>query len=244
MSDRFVVGDTVTLSNTFAVSGTATDPTTVSLTVTDPTGSSTTYTYAGAAITRTATGVYTKNITASAVGAWGVVWTGTGTAADVALSGFEVYTATPPLPGGWNYSGDPTNSNRDAVRFLIGDTNAADPLVTDGEILYLLGEFGAATSAAAAACRAIAAKFSRQADKTVGDLSISASQRAKAFGARADELDSAVSASLAPIPVVGGVSIADKATVESSTDRVRPSFTKDGFTAPGTDDSAGVNPRY
>ena len=30
MAERFVVGDTVTLSNTFKVSGTATDPTTVS----------------------------------------------------------------------------------------------------------------------------------------------------------------------------------------------------------------------
>ena len=48
MADRLVVGDTVTLTNTFKVSGTATDPTTISLVVTDPAGTATTYTYAAA----------------------------------------------------------------------------------------------------------------------------------------------------------------------------------------------------
>lgn len=91
MADRFVLGDTVTLTNTFAVSGTATDPTTVSLVVTDPAGTATTYTYAGATITKTATGVYTKNVTASTAGMWSYAWTGTGTAADVSSGSFTVW---------------------------------------------------------------------------------------------------------------------------------------------------------
>lgn len=95
MADRFVVGDTVTLTNTFAVSGTATDPTTVSLVVTDPTGSATTYTYAGGTITKSATGVYTKNITASTAGRWAYTWTGTGTAADVATGVLDVVALDP-----------------------------------------------------------------------------------------------------------------------------------------------------
>ena len=41
----------------------------------------------------------------------------------------------------WNYSGDPSLSSRDAVRFLIGDTDPNDPLVTDEEIAYALGRF-------------------------------------------------------------------------------------------------------
>ena len=96
MADRFVVGDTVTLTNTFTVSGTATDPTTVSLTVTDPSGNTDTYTYAGATITKTATGIYTKNVTADEAGIWSYTWTGTGAAADVADGAFEVH-ATQPL---------------------------------------------------------------------------------------------------------------------------------------------------
>ena len=91
MADRFVVGDTVTLTNTFAVAGTATDPTAVTLVVTDPAGNTDTYTYAGATITKSATGVYTKNITADSAGRWTYTWTGTGTAADVESGTFDVH---------------------------------------------------------------------------------------------------------------------------------------------------------
>lgn len=98
MADRFVVGDTVTLTNTFKVSGTATDPSTVSLVVTDPAGTATTYTYAGATITKSSTGVYTKNITASTAGLWAYTWTGTGTAADVESGSFEVRPVQPQSP--------------------------------------------------------------------------------------------------------------------------------------------------
>ena len=95
MAERFVVGDTVTLSNTFKVSGTATDPTAISLAVTDPAGTATTYTYAGGTITKTSTGLYTKNITASTAGLWSYTWTGTGTAADVENGSFTVEVLAP-----------------------------------------------------------------------------------------------------------------------------------------------------
>lgn len=91
--DRFVAGDVITLTNTFKVSGSATDPTTVTLTVYAPDGSSTAYTYAAAQITKSATGVYTKNITADAAGIWRYKWEGTGTAADVQDGSFTVSAA-------------------------------------------------------------------------------------------------------------------------------------------------------
>lgn len=72
-----------TLTNTFKVSGSPTDPSTVSLAVTPPSGTTTTYTYAGAQITKSGTGVYTKDVACSEAGDWVAVWTGTGTAADV-----------------------------------------------------------------------------------------------------------------------------------------------------------------
>ncbi|MBP7594300.1 MAG: hypothetical protein KA755_01475 [Candidatus Microthrix sp.] len=95
MADRFYVGDTVTLSNTFKVAGTATDPTTISLTVTDPSGTATTYTHAGSTITKTATGVYTKDLAAPSAGLWSYKWTGTGTAADVENGSFHVEPLSP-----------------------------------------------------------------------------------------------------------------------------------------------------
>lgn len=90
MADRFVVGDTVTLTNTFAVAGTNTDPSTVTLAVTDPTGTTTSYTHAGGTVTKSTTGVYVKDLTASAAGVWIYTWTGTGTAADVENGSFTV----------------------------------------------------------------------------------------------------------------------------------------------------------
>lgn len=72
-----------TLTNTFQVAGVDTDPTTITLVVTDPLGVATTYTHAGATITKTATGIYTKDIPCTEAGLWTYVWIGTGAASDV-----------------------------------------------------------------------------------------------------------------------------------------------------------------
>lgn len=82
-----------TISNSFYAGSPSalTDPTTVALAVTDPTGATTTYTYALAQITRTSAGLYTKDIACSTAGTWTAVWTGTGTASDVATATWEVF---------------------------------------------------------------------------------------------------------------------------------------------------------
>ena len=83
---------------------------------------------------------------------------------------------------GWNYSGDPAASIGDEVRFLIGDTDSTDPLLSDEEIEYLLAGSGSPRQAAYDGCVDIAGKFARMASsKSVGDLSISYSDRARAF---------------------------------------------------------------
>ena len=79
-----------TLSNTFSVSDVATDPTTVTLVVTDPTGTATTYQYALAEITKSGTGVYTKDVACTAAGTWQYVWIGTGAASDVVAGTWTV----------------------------------------------------------------------------------------------------------------------------------------------------------
>jgi hypothetical protein len=83
-------GEIATLTNTFSVSGTATDPTTVSLTITTPSGTATTYTYGAAEITKSAMGVYTKDIVCSEAGQWVYAWVGTGTASDVVAGTWTV----------------------------------------------------------------------------------------------------------------------------------------------------------
>jgi hypothetical protein len=82
-----------TLTNTFSAGSPSvpTDPTTVSLTIVSPAGVSTTYTYGAAQITRTGTGVYTKDIACTEDGIWQYVWVGTGTASDVVVGTWSVF---------------------------------------------------------------------------------------------------------------------------------------------------------
>jgi hypothetical protein len=81
MSQVVYVSDSelATLTDTFAVTGTPTDPTTVSLAVTDPNAVLTTYTYAAGEITKTAVGAYRKTIPSGIAGTWSYTWTATGT---------------------------------------------------------------------------------------------------------------------------------------------------------------------
>lgn len=93
----------------------------------------------------------------------------------------------------WSYSGNPSNSNRDACRFVIGDTDVNNQLVTDAEIDWLLAEWeNNIYTAGAEACVAISGKFTAKADysRSVGDMSISTQyqRQAESYLNRADHL--------------------------------------------------------
>lgn len=82
----------------------------------------------------------------------------------------------------WIYTGDPQGDPVDEVHLLAGDTDGTDPLLQNEEIEYLLSLYPKpagkpAYLAAAAACDAIAAKFARRAQRSVGSLSIAAQQQ-------------------------------------------------------------------
>ena len=82
----------------------------------------------------------------------------------------------------WTYTGDPNVSNRDKIRFLIGDTDTNDQLVNDEEIAWALSEAGSIYQAAHDLCTVIGSKFARMAtSKSVGDLSLSYADRAEAY---------------------------------------------------------------
>ena len=72
---------------------------------------------------------------------------------------------------------DPSSGDRDKVRFLIGDTNANDPILQDGEITFLLSTWGNIYAAAAYAAEAIAGRYAHKTNysRSIGDLSISES---------------------------------------------------------------------
>jgi hypothetical protein len=63
------------------VGGTNTDPTTVTLKVQDPSGVEDTYTYALGQVTKSAAGVYYRDVAVDEKGVWHYRWIGTGTVA-------------------------------------------------------------------------------------------------------------------------------------------------------------------
>lgn len=81
----------------------------------------------------------------------------------------------------WTYSGNPGDSTRDEIRFLIGDTDTTDQLLSDEELDYLIGVWADAYAAAIAAVSALIAKGSRDSEeaKRVGDLSLSVKSGAR-----------------------------------------------------------------
>ena len=89
---------------------------------------------------------------------------------------------------GWTYSGNPSSSTKDAVRFMIGDTVEATPLVQDEEIYFSLAEVSQSIYRAASnVCYNLAAQFtglSQSESKSVGGLSLS-----KTYGDRAQRYE-------------------------------------------------------
>jgi len=135
---------------------------------------------------------------------------------------------------GWTY--DPSvASDVDKVRLLIGDTNPADRLLTDSEILFFLElRGGDVFKAAADAAKAVAARFSRLADTTNLSLSIAASQRAEAYWKLASELDTRADLLGGSEMFVGGLSVSGKESLDEDTDAVQPSFRIGQDDEPGT----------
>lgn len=136
--------------------------------------------------------------------------------------------------GTWTYSGDPAASDVDAVRFLVTDTDTADQLVSDEEILYVVGQQGSVKRAAAAIARQLAGQFARKAtDKAVGDLRLQWRDRTAQFYDLADRLEAEANRG-SGVPMAGGTSRSRVQSVRDSTSLLDPSFTVGQHDYPGT----------
>jgi len=127
-----------------------------------------------------------------------------------------------------SYSGDPSSSNVDLVRFLSGDSDINDEYVSDAEIEYCISSSGNATGAAVMVCDHIAAKFAREVDAKVGadgELNLKMSQVTKQFTQRATELRKQLA--MNATPWAASISVAEKEAQENRSDRVKPAFTRD-----------------
>lgn len=115
---------------------------------------------------------------------------------------------------------------KDQVRFLIGDTDASNPLVQNEEIEWALSEQGNVYAAAALVAQTLGGRFATTADKSVGDLKLKFSEQSRNFFELAKNLKMQV-LSLSQVQSAGADVIATKEANEADTTLVEPKFTKD-----------------
>lgn len=127
------------------------------------------------------------------------------------------------------YSGNPSASDKDAVRYLVGDTNVSSAKVTDEEIAFTLVEQPNVYRAAALVARSLAAKYSSAVNMSLDGASISAGSRAQNYLTLAENLERQArkSATFAILPYAGGLSFAEQETNELDTDLKQPAFTRE-----------------
>jgi len=128
----------------------------------------------------------------------------------------------------WTYSGNPSNSSKDAVRFLIADTKVEDSFVTDEEIEWSLVQSNTNIyGAAAIVARALSAQFSTLADEEIGPLRFKYAERAKNYEKVAIRFENSSSKQQSLSGVyAGGIDVADKDSQEADSSLVQPSLFK------------------
>lgn len=145
----------------------------------------------------------------------------------------------------FTYTGDPSVSTRDQIRFLLTDTDSTDPHFTDEEIAWQLTTWGNIWEAAASCAEILSGRFARKADTTkkVGDLSLSQTyaRAAENYMHLSDHLRAQRSRLFAPSPVVNAQAL--KSTENRNVETYNTDFYlgMDDFTAPPGSTSTGSN---
>jgi hypothetical protein len=133
----------------------------------------------------------------------------------------------------WSYSASNLNTTTasgrlNSVRLLVGDTDDADQLSQDEEILFALSQANNNIYYSAAwVCRTIAAKFSRMVDTQLdGALSAKYSTRSKQYQQLAAQVEAQGKKTSGKSLGVfgGGYSSSDMQVVNQDTDRGKPAF--------------------
>lgn len=138
------------------------------------------------------------------------------------------------------FQNTPSTRPIDAVRLLVGDisTSTSAELLPDVAYTYFIAQTPNHFSAAALAANSLSMAFSVDGtEKSVGDLKIKRAQAAE-FRALSKELTKMSAGGMSPY--AGGISKADKRTVEQDTDRVTPAFRRNQFDHPGVGSTAST----
>lgn len=120
----------------------------------------------------------------------------------------------------WSYSNNPASSSKDAVRFLIQDTNTLRQLVQDEEIEWSLTQEMNVYTAAASICETLVAKAGSTKEKKISNFyivydpmfyrTLAATLRARGSGYQ--------------VPYAGGISQSDKLAQQADADWAPPAI--------------------
>lgn len=135
----------------------------------------------------------------------------------------------------WTYS-NPAASDKDAVRFLVGDTDTSDQLVSNEEIEYTLEEFPDTYLAAASVAESIASKFAREVTHSADGLSYSGDQLSKHYTDMAERLRHLAKRRRrgGVVPYAGGISWREREKDDQDGDLIKTSFSSHMHDHPGT----------
>lgn len=102
----------------------------------------------------------------------------------------------------FTYSGDPSKSKLDWIRFCIGDTNSATPILQDAEIEYILATYPTPQKQLAVSFRQCANTFAAKLVKrSLGPQSEDATKRHEYYAAMATKYEKDLSYSgVPPLP--------------------------------------------
>ncbi len=132
----------------------------------------------------------------------------------------------------WSYSGDPSASQRDELRFKIGDTDPTNPELQDEELDYIITNISSSGTynvlkGCMVALRAIVAKYKALCDEKVADVDVKWSQRFKEAKQALQLYTEEHSKAALTGAYAGGISVGDKRSQQNNPDRTIPKFTKD-----------------
>lgn len=123
------------------------------------------------------------------------------------------------------WTGNPHTDAADAVRSMVGDTNASSPKLADNAYTMIIAQERRPYARAAMAAAMLAGKYADQMTKRVGDLWREAKVQYQHYRDLAQWYRTENQRRMPAHPFVGGVNVADTETRETDTSIKQPEFT-------------------
>lgn len=139
----------------------------------------------------------------------------------------------------FSYNDSELSSDLNRVRRLIGDVSSTSAEFSDEEVEFFIDEGNNIYGAVALAAHSLAAKYADKVTKSVGELSISLSDKYEHFKSLAIKFEGLADLKGSPQIYAGGISKSDKDNREADSDRTEPDFYRGEFDFEGISSTNG-----